>query len=393
MPWQTRSMDQRNDFVQRARSGQQTISALCRHFGISRKTGYKWLERYRSEGVSGLADRSRRPHSVAQVAPEMQDLVIQTRREHPTWGARKIYDYLHNVRSMKDLPCSSSIHSCLVRAGGLVAPQRKRTRLGQLTTQMPVVTAPNEVWPIDFKGDFLLCNGTRCYPLTVTDWATRFVLSCQAFDRICGDQVRAALTVAFQTYGLPRYILSDNGSPFAGPGAGGLSTLSVWLIKLGIDVIRSRPGKPQDNGRHERMHRTLKADTVPFPASAVDQQQVAFDVFVDVFNHIRPHESLDGFPPGTLYIPSERPYHEPEDPVYPGHWETRRITTSGEFCFKGATYFLSQPLAGEHIGLYEYEDGQWRIAFGQTPIGSINAKTNTLTRLAAKRIGKTTATS
>jgi len=373
-------------FVSRLRNGER-MSDLCREFGVSRKTGYKLVERFEKHGPPGLYDRSRARHTLRHRTPEeLEKVIVQVRRDHPTWGARKLYAWLGEHKPGLQIPAISTISRVLMRHQ-LIEPRKARRR-----TVLPYgpklrrTTQPNELWCIDFKGQFRMGNGQLCYPLTVTDHYSRFLLGCEALDSTRGLPAKEALKHVFREYGLPGAIRSDNGVPFATGGIAGLSELSVWWLKLGILPERIEPGHPEQNGRHERMHLTLKRETTRPAGHNLLQQQERFDQFVRIFNVERPHEALGDRPPAKHYRPSPRafPKHEPE-PRYPLHDRTMRVSASGTVSFgtprKG--YPLGRVLANELVGLREIEDGVWLVTFAQLDLGHIDLTTRTFCPLEA----------
>ncbi len=294
MPWkETRAVDERVQFVALyRREKSRNMSALCEAFGVSRKTGYKWLKRYEEGGPAALEDRSRAPidHPNA-VTPGTRELLLEERRLHPTWGPLKIQASVGRKHPELALPAPSTIGELLKREG-LVKPRMRRRRTPPCTQPFAEVKAPNSVWCVDFKGDFRLGNRTRCYPLTVTDSYSRYLLCCYGLKGTSGEPVQRVLTRVFREFGLPDAWRSDNGTPFASIGIAGLSRLSVWLVKLGIQLERIDPGRPEQNGRHERMHRTLKAEATRPARRSAPAQQKTFDRFRREFNEERPHEAL-----------------------------------------------------------------------------------------------------
>lgn len=334
MPWrETCPMSERLNFVNDWLTRRGSISGLCEVYGISRKTGCKWIRRLKANGKSGLQDSSRacRSHPNA-IDAAISALVIAARQAHPTWGPRKLRDWLGQRHS--DLPAASTMGGILKRAG-LVKPRRRGRRLRGGQGSVADYAGPNSEWCIDHKGQFKLGDGAMCYPLTVTDGYSRMILCCEGHSGPRDANARATLESVFKEYGLPQAIRSDNGTPFASIGAGRLTALSVWWLKLGIALQRITPGKPQENGRHERMHRTLKAETARPPAGSMGRQQMRFDAWVEESNFQRPHEALDGQTPASAYELSEREYPgEVGDPEYPGHFETRRVGSSGFLKFR-----------------------------------------------------------
>ena len=379
MPWkETSVMEERLRFVARLLEGEQ-MSDVCREFGISRKTGYKLYERYREEGPVALADRSRRPVRYANQLPaQVERLIVTSKREKPHWGARKIRELL--VRRLAGdvrLPATSTIHAVLDRHG-LV---RRLGRRRHTATGTPLSTGadPNDLWSTDFKGEFKLGNGRYCYPLTVADHASRFILACEAFESTREEPVIAAFERLFQDRGLPHAIRSDNGLPFASPnGLFNLSRLSVWWLRLGIAIERIRPGCPQQNGRHERMHLTLKQETARPPGLTFLQQQERFDSFRAEFNGERPHEALAMRRPAEVYRPSGRPYTGIPDLEYPFHDRDILVTACGRICMHRKKINISTVLAGQRLGIKEVDQGIWLVSFMHYDLGYIDLEQRTL---------------
>lgn len=377
MPWdETTRMTQRLKFVFALESCQYTMSELCDRFGISRKTGYKWAERYVREGPGGLVDRSRAPLSSPQrMSSEASQELVKLRRRFPGWGPHKLKAFLEGQRPELKVPAASTIGDLLKREG-LVEPRRPRRR--HLPPQAPRVeaVAANDVWSSDFKGQFRLGDGGLCYPLTVSDGYSRYLLGCEGLESPSGQASRQVFERLFREYGLPRAILTDNGSPFAAARSlARLSRLSVWWIKLGIRPVLTQPGHPEQNGRHERMHRTLKAETARPPGADAGQQQERFDQFRRVYNEQRPHQALGQTTPAALYEPSTRPYPSRLEPwQYPGHFEVRTVRTAGEIKWQGELLYVSDALAGEQIGLEEVEEDQWAVYFGEVLIARFDGQ-------------------
>jgi transposase InsO family protein len=298
-------------------------------------------------------------------------LLVEARRAHPTWGPHKLKAMLERQHSTS-LPAPSTIGDILKRHG-LVEPRKRRRCAPPRATRLREATAPNDIWCVDYKGQFRMGKGGHCYPLTLTDQHTRYLLSCEAFSRISTDEAQAACTDAFRRYGLPEVIRSDNGAPFASTGLAGLSTLSVWWLRLGITLERIDPGKPQQNGRHERMHRTLKRETARPARANLLQQQERFDHFVDEFNLRRPHQALGLRCPADLYVPSTRPFPEQlEDPEYPTHDDALAVHRCGHVFIGGRSYFLTRALAHQVVGVREEDDGRWLVSFLALDLGHID---------------------
>lgn len=375
MSWRTSdAMCERIKFIGLLESGQRTIVGLCREFGISRKTGYKWADRFRQEGPKGLLERSRARHSQShQTPPEIQELLVTARKKHPSWGPRKLKAWLEDRHEGISLPSSSTIGDLLKREG-LVHERHRRTKLPLPQSPQGIqILEPNQEWDVDFKGEFRLGNGSYCFPLTLTDAFSRYLLEVRALEGTSGGKARPFFERAFREFGLPWTIRSDNGTPFASTGLGRLSALSVWWIKLGILPVRGRPSHPQDNARHERMHRTLKAETTRPPAFEKRGQQKRFDVFRKEFNDERPHEALEQRPPARIYKASSRLYPNRIPPIdYPGHYEVRKVCSGGVFGWKSQHVFIGHSLIGEYIGLREVEDRLWRVYFADMELGILD---------------------
>ncbi len=334
MPWKESSvMEERLRFVARLLDGE-GMSEVCRSFGISRKTGYKIFKRYKEQGVEALCDRSRRPVRYANQPPEpIEQMIVRLKKEKPHWGARKIRELLvRRVAGDVRIPAKSTVHAVLDRHG-LVQRARQRRRHKAQGTPLSEATAPNALWCADFKGEFKLGNGQYCYPLTVTDQASRFLLLCEALESTKEKGAFEACRQLFRERGLPAAIRSDNGLPFASPnGLYNLSKLSVWWLRLGIAIERIQPGRPQQNGRHERMHLTLKQETTRPAGGNILQQQARFDAFIHEFNGERPHQALNMQCPGELYTPAPRAYRGLPELAYPFHDKEVLVTACGRIC-------------------------------------------------------------
>jgi transposase InsO family protein len=379
MPWKECSvMDERLRFVAQLLDGE-PMTEVCRAFGISRKTGYKIFNRYKDYGLEALTDRSRRPVRYAnQLPPQVEGLILTLKRDKPHWGARKIRELL--VRRLAGdvrVPAKSTIHAVLHRHG-LVKPIG-RPRHRATGTPLSQGIAPNDLWCADFKGEFKLGNGHYCYPLTVTDYASRFLLVCEALGSTREDLAITAFAQLFAERGLPAAIRSDNGVPFASPNAiFNLSKLAVWWLRLGIDIERIKPGRPQQNGRHERMHLTLKKETTRPAGSNSLQQQARFDAFRQEFNVERPHEALAMKCPNQVYVASPRPYQGLPDVDYPFHDRQLLVTACGRICLHRKKIHLSTVLAGQSIGIKEVDDGIWIVSFMRYDLGYFDLEQRTL---------------
>lgn len=379
MPWKESSViDERMRFVIRLKDGE-SMASLCREFGISRKTGYKILDRYEQCGVEGLSDRARRPHRYANQLPApVEAAIVAAKREKPYWGARKIRErLLRRLASEVKVPACSTIHAILDRHGLVTRASRPRTRAQG--TPLSAGLNPNDLWCTDYKGEFQLGNKRYCYPLTVTDYASRYLLLCEAMESNQEQPAFLAFERLFRERGLPHAIRSDNGVPFASPnGLFNLSKLSVWWLRLGISIERIRPGHPQQNGRHERMHLTLKQQATRPAGANVLQQQAKFDAFVEEFNVERPHEALDMQCPAQVYTESPRPYRGIPDPHYPFHDKTIVVTNCGRLCLYRKKINLSTSLAGQAVGIKEVDDGIWLVSFMNYDLGYIDLEEKTL---------------
>ncbi len=363
MPWkECKPMDERLRFIARLLEGER-MAPLCREFGISRVTGYKIFNRYKECGLDGLADRSRRPYRQANKLPfQIERSILGLKKAYPGWGAPKIRDKLIRQYPMLRPPAISTIHAVLDRHG--LVKRRKRRRYKAQGTALSTALLPNQLWCADYKGEFKLGNRRYCYPLTITDQASRYLLACEGLASTRSDFAFAVFERAFKEFGLPQAIRTDNGTPFASPQAlFGLSKLSVWWLRLGIRIERIKPGCPQQNGRHERMHLTLKREATKPPAFNFLQQQQTFDRFIEVYNNQRPHQGLGGACPGDLFTPSPRIYEPPPEPDYPFHDRTVRVTRCGRICIGKRKINLSQVFAGQILGLREVDDQIWLVTF------------------------------
>jgi len=379
MPWKESSaMEERLRFVARLLDGE-PMTDMCREFGISRKTGYKIFERYKEHGLEALTDRSRRPVRYANQLPQqVESLIVSLKHDKPHWGARKIRELL--VRRLAGdvrVPAKSTIHTVLDRHG--LVKRMGRPRKPATGTPLSAGTGPNDLWCADFKGEFRLGNRQYCYPLTVTDHASRFLLMCEALESVREDTAFTAFERLFQECGLPIAIRSDNGVPFASPnGLFNLSKLSVWWLRLGITIERIKPGNPQQNGRHERMHLTLKKEaTRPAGINSL-QQQARFDDFVHEFNNERPHEALTMKCPAEIYTTSPRPYQGLPELAYPFHDRDILVTTCGRICMHRKKINISTVLAGQRLGIKEVDEGIWLVSFMHYDLGYIDLEQKTL---------------
>lgn len=394
MTWGSSSvMDAKLRFIADCLEGSVPMSVLCERHGISRQTGYKWLGRYAAEGPAGLEERSRAPlcHGRAML-PEVAARLIEARHRKPYWGPKKLLAVLAEQEPQRDWPSPSAV-SELFRREGLSAPRRKRRRVLAVERPFTHVVGPNDVWCIDFKGWFCTGDGRRCDPLTVSDAYSRYLLEL-AIVEPTGAAVGKRLERLFAEHGLPAAIRSDNGAPFASRGAGGLTRLSVRWVKLGIGLERIEPGKPQQNGRHERMHGTLKREACSPPQATPARQQRRFDGFRQEYNHERPHEALGQIPPARLYRNSPRPYPAKiEDPAYGEDEQVRRVRHNGTIKWKGSELFVSEALVGEIVGLKQREDGHWIARFADIPLLLVDRSSGQAVRYGPGRPPRTVAAS
>jgi transposase InsO family protein len=386
VPWKvSHPVNERMHFVTRLENGER-MTDLCQEYGISRKTGYKFWERFKEKGPQGLVDASRAPRRVARRTPaQLQELIVAARRAHPTWGGRKLKKVLERQHDGLVLPSSSTV-SDILRRHGLVVERRRQRRTAEAKRSLTVPQTPNEVWAVDYKGQFRLGNGKYCYPLTATEVHSRFLLAVQALEGTDDEEARQTFHEVFKEHGLPRIIRSDNGTPFASSGLAGLTKLSAWWLRLGIAHQRTQPAHPEQNGQHERMHRTLKAETTRPAGTNALQQQERFDDFRREFNEVRPHEALGLKTPAQAHQPSERrmPDHLPE-PAYPLHDDVLVVGRHGHVRLpRHRSVFLSQALAGQAVGLREEEDGRWLVTFTTLDLGHYDPRTGRLEPLAAE---------
>ena len=379
MPWKESSvMDERLRFVARLLEGEQ-MSLVCREFGISRKTGYKIFDRYKEHGLEALTDRSRRPVRYGNQLPQqVESLIVSLKQNKPHWGARKIRELLiRRLAGDVRVPAKSTIHAVLDRHGLVKRMGRRRNRA--TGTALSLGAEPNDLWCADYKGEFQLGNKAYCYPLTVTDHASRYLLLCEALESTREELAFTAFERLFKERGLPGAIRSDNGVPFASPNAlFNLSKLSVWWLRLGIAIERIKPGHPQQNGRHERMHLTLKKEATRPPGLNSLQQQAKFDDFVQEFNAERPHQALDMKCPGELYTPSQRSYQGLSELAYPFHDRAILVTACGRLCLHRKKINISTVLAGQTLGIKEVDEGIWLVSFMHYDLGYIDLEQKTL---------------
>jgi len=373
------------EFVERATAPGAKLAPLCREFGVSRPTGAKWVRRFKQEGYAGLEERSRRPtSSPLSLAEELVMVILAQRDQHPSWGAKKLRDLLAK-RYGDTTPSMSTIARILKRAG--VVRERRRRKPVTVMDRAPSVAAdaPNDVWTMDFKGWWRTHDGERCEPLTVRDAFSRYVLTIAALGSTKGEPVREELGRLFKKHGLPRAFQFDNGSPFISTRArGGLTALSVWLVSLGIRIVRSRPGCPQDNGGHERMHRDVAQEVQPWPSDDLRAQQRELDRWKQEFNHVRPHEALGGKTPADLYKPSDRKLREPTPFAYPRAFLVRRVDFAGHISCRGDKPYVGLALRGQHVGLEPLEGLRWRLWFRDIDLGTVEMLPDWFDRAAAE---------
>jgi putative transposase len=375
MPWrECCQMDERLRFVARLLEGEK-MAVLCREFDISRKTGYKIFARYKDCGLEGLTDRSRRPYRQANRLPfQVEKLIVQLKREHPSWGAPKIREKLRRLHTEITLPAISTVHAVLDR-NGLVSRGR-RARYHAEGTGLSQPTRPNDLWCADYKGEFMLADKRYCYPLTITDFASRYLLGCEALATTKQVYAFTVFERVFKDFGLPLAIRTDNGTPFASNSAFfGLSKLSVWWLRLGIAIERIRPGNPQQNGRHERMHLTLKKEATRPAGKNFLQQQAKFDRFIECYNQERPHQGLGMKYPAEIYTPSPRPYRGLGELEYPFHDRTITVTNCGRICIGRRKVNLSYVFAGQKVGIKEVADKIWLVTFMHYDLGFFDHET------------------
>ncbi len=372
-------MDQRVAFIADWLRDELTMRDLAERYGISRKTGYKWVERYEGDREHGLAERSRAPKAHGRaMAAEIRRAVLTLRGAHPRWGPKKLRAVLREREPRRVWPAASTMGD-LLRREGLSQPRRRLRYVVPLTQPLAAARAPNDVWTADFKGWFRTADGTRCDPLTIADACSRLVFCC----RIVAPSergVRPWFERTFREHGLPRALRTDNGSPFATTGAGQLSHLAVWWLKLGIQLDRIDPGHPEQNGRHERFHLTLQQETTTPPAATAAQQQRRFDRMRREFNMVRPHEALGQQPPARVYVASPRPYPARlEDPWYDATHQVRRVRETGQIKWHGELVFISEAVRHEAVGVAETQRGDWVVRFMHVELGRIDRRTRRFT--------------
>jgi len=370
-------MDERIKMIGAWKGGDYAVSELAAQYGVSRKTVYKWIERFEAGGWTALEDQSRAPHHHPNaVAPEVERALLELKAQRPLWGAPKLLRKLHLALGIGSCPAESTV-SAILRRHGLSRIARRRRRATPSPQPFAACQEANAVWCADFKGWFRTGDGNKCTPLTISDGHSRYLLRCQGLDGTTGFTTVQPLFVAtFREYGLPRAIRTDNGPPFASTGLGGLSPLAVWWVRLGLELQRIEPGCPQQNGRHERMHRTLKAATAQPPRANLRQQQKAFDAFRHEYNEERPHEALGQRTPSEVYQPAARDYPQrmPEPRGYPDDWQKRKVRPSGQIKWKGCELNISHALIGQEIGFKPIGEGQWAVYFEHLELGRFDER-------------------
>jgi transposase InsO family protein len=394
MPWQeVTPVEQRLDFIHDYETGLFTMTELAAQYGISRKTGYKWVERYAEAGVPGLQDRSRRPHTSPQAtAPALVAALIAVRRRHPRWGAKKLLAVAARRDPHATWPSRSTVCDLLTAQGVVVARRRAQRSDHAPAPPLTAITRANQVWTTDFKGEFRTGDGRYCHPLTLRDGFSRFVLRCDALLDRGYVASRRRFERAFQEYGLPDRIRSDNGGPFASPGLGRLSRLSIWWLRLAIIPERIAPGHPEQNGSHEQFHSVLKADTTRPPARDARAQQRRFARFCLEYNEERPHEALHDQPPASCYVASARSLPRRLSPVeYPGHFDVRRVSSNGCVSWRNAPLFIATALEGEDIAFEEVGDGLWTIHFAMVALARYDERQRTIHPIAPLTTGRSAA--
>ena len=381
MPWKSK-VEQRIALIRAWQSGRHSKSDLAEAYGISRKTVSKWIERYREGGEEALEERSRAPIArPTKTSEKVTQLALDLRRQRPRWGADKIQKVLEEQWPDLEIPKPRTIHRIL-SAASLVKKKRRNPFPRQPKIHLTEGTRPNHVWSVDYKGPFVLGNGQICYPLTIADHKTRYLIACCAQTSESEELTRRNFEKTFEEFGLPDVIRSDRGRPFGSTGVLGLSRLNVWFLNLGIRPEHIEPARPDQNGRHERMHRTLKAETANPPKFDFPSQQASFDDFRKDFNEVRPHQALEQIPPARLYSPSHRGYPSKlQGPTYPAHYKTRRVLKDGEISWQNHRLRLGSAFRGETVGLREVADGLWVVCFGLLELGVIDDEAIALGRV------------
>ena len=375
MPWKvSNAMEMRARFVDDWRSGCWSKAELCRFYEVTRKTGYKWLERFEQGGMAALADQCRAPRQHPNsVSEALEERIIGLRGQHPRWGARKIRALLER-EGAGELAAVSTIGAILKR-NGLTVARRRKARAQANAAPLAMAGGPNDCWSADFKGWFRTLDGVRCEPLTLSDVYSRYLLRCQAVRVADTLHAKPVMEAAFREYGLPERMRTDNGAPFGSNGESGLTALSVWWIRLGIVPERIQPAHPEQNGRHERMHRTLKQETAAPPGPNRRRQQERFDAFRREYNEQRPHEALGQTPPAEHYEPSPRAYPERLAAIeYPSEWQVRRVSWGGQIRWQSESVFVAHALEGQPVGLQRIGDQYWKGHFSFYEIGVLDSR-------------------
>lgn len=377
MPWsETTPMNQKVQFMSDYLRQHLSMSELCQLYGISRKTAYKWVDRYLRMGPAGLEDRSRRPHHAHNAtSSDIVEAILESRRKHPSWGGKKLLALVRRRHPNWELPAKST--ACeILRRNGMVLKQRKRRIIGHPGRPTAAMYAPNDLWCADFKGQFKTGDGAYCYPLTVTDARSRYLLGLQALPSTSVAGTRPVFTRLFKEFGLPKRIRTDNGVPFATTTLARLSSLSAWWVRLGILPDLIEPGRPDQNGRHERMHKTLKAETTRPPAGSNAAQQRKFNPWRDEFNNVRPHEALDQETPASCYQPSPRPMPDKIPQLeYPDRFEVRYVSGNGGIRWNNKWVNVSTVCIGDYVGLEEIDNGIWSVYYGMLKLGRFDERT------------------
>jgi transposase InsO family protein len=376
---ETHTLDQRRKFIHDLSTGQWSMTELCERFGVSRPTGYKWQARHQAGGVAALEDRSHAPHHCPhRITEELEAQILAARRAYG-WGAKKLLGILRRRAPHQPWPARSTVNDLLARHQ-LLRRQRRRRAWAHPGAPPLATSRPNQVWPLDFKGQFKTRDGHYCYPLTVTDHFSRMVLVCRGLASVRSVEVRPVLRRLFREVGLPEAIRTDNGAPFVSTGFKGWSALNVWWMQLGIVHQRIPPASPQQNGTHERMHRELKRETTRPPAATRRGQQRRFDAFRDRYNTERPHEALHDDTPRSRWQPSPRVFPEHRlRPNYPSRMEVRRVSSTGTLSWGGRPLFISEVFRGEDLGLEEIDDGIWNLVYYRTLLGRIDVRSGLIT--------------
>ena len=382
MPWkETCTMNERSKFIEAWKCKDFTHTELCNRFDISRKTGYKWINRVLTEGQVGLKNRSRRSHTHPNQTPDkIVKALLEFKHQHPSFGPAKVITRLRMKHPRRPWPAPSTAGD-IFKAHGLVKPRVKRKKVPPHTQPLAHATSTYSLWSADFKGDFLMGDQSRCYPLTLFDNHSRYLIDCKGLRSIASPPVKQRYTQAFRRYGVPDALRTDNGYPFAGVGIAGLCDLSVWLLKLGVMPERIAPGQPQQNGRHERMHRTLKAAAINPVKENIHAQQKAFNHFWQEYNFERPHDALDDQFPNQVFVPPTKPFpNRLSDVEYPDEFLVRSVRTEGTIRWKGGLIYLSKPLIKERIGLELIDEDLWQIYFTNLTLGLLDGRTKRIIR-------------